>query len=278
MRKYAGCTTLGIMTTQFKYRRHHYHKSPKAGVIYCNSSYELRAALLLDENTSVATYETQVAFIHEGRSRRIDFVVSYTNGDKRVVEIKPLSRIDHYKQQIDDNRHFAMQNGYGFAIWTEKDLGFADGREAVKWADDYLSKIYGVNYREYRMELNRKKAKKHYKRSIATDTVEVYCEYCKETHTALRLTHDKNIARNGRYICEKEGGFIAGSKPKKKKVNPYAAEGKKQCTRCGDVKLFEEFNKDKSRNDGYANICQACNKTACTLRYKAKVSTTKELQ
>jgi len=82
------------------------------------------------------------------------------------------------------------------------------------------------------------RVKKHYAEKIATDKVQVYCEYCQVTHEALRLTYDKNIARNGRYICEREGGHIAGSRPKPhlRKANPYEAEGKKECLGCKQVR------------------------------------------
>jgi hypothetical protein len=107
---------------------------------------------------------------------------------------------------------------------------------------------------------------------IAQDKVTVWCDYCGENHEALRLTHDKNLARNGRYICEREGGHIAGSKPKKKKVNPYAAEGKKECVRCHEVKLFEEFGVDGSRSDGYACRCRQCRSELAALAYQRRVN------
>jgi len=33
----------------------------------------------------------------------------------------------------------------------------------------------------------------------------------------------------------------------------------KKCTKCKEEKLLEEFNKDKSRKDGYAYVCKKCN-------------------
>jgi hypothetical protein len=103
------------------------------------------------------------------------------------------------------------------------------------------------------------RVKKHYAEKIATDKVSVYCEYCQATHEALRLTHDKNIARNGRYICEREGGHIAGSRPKKKKENPHAAEGKKECNTCKSVLPLDSFSSGKS-------MCKGCR----AARYKEK--------
>ena len=124
-------------------------------------------------------------------------------------------------------------------------------------------------------QLNREKAKRYYHKHIATDTVEVYCEFCKENHTALRLTYDKNIKRNGRYICEKEGGHIAGSKPKLKlrKENPYAVEGKKRCNKCGNIKHLDEFSPDKTKRDGYSTRCKTCRAKIYKEKYNDKRTT-----
>ena len=126
------------------------------------------------------------------------------------------------------------------------------------WADELRKTISGIDYPELRKAKNREKANRHYDSVISQDKVEIYCDFCKEKHTALRLTSDKNIARNGRYICEREGGHIAGSLPKPHliKENPYVGEGKKQCLKCETIKLFEEFGADKSRRDGYATNCK----------------------
>ena len=108
--------------------------------------------------------------------------------------------------------------------------------------------------------MNRRRAKKHYDEKIATDTDLIFCPYCDDFHTPLRLTHDKNVARNGRYICEREGGHIAGSKPKPslKKVNPYADEGMKECVKCYRVLPFDEFHLDRTRPDGRCGRCKGC--------------------
>jgi hypothetical protein len=117
------------------------------------------------------------------------------------------------------------------------------------------------------------RVKKYYAEKIATDKVQVFCEYCQVTHEALRLTHDKNIARNGRYICEREGGHIAGSRPKKKKDNPHAASGCKECLGCKQVLSFSEYGADKSRSDGYASKCKECRRVSANEKYAKKKAT-----
>jgi hypothetical protein len=41
----------------------------------------------------------------------------------------------------------------------------------------------------------------------------------------------------------------------------YIAKGKyKQCSRCGEIKLVQRFDKDAKGKDGYRNICKKCRK------------------
>jgi hypothetical protein len=125
---------------------------------------------------------------------------------------------------------------------------------------------------QIRKERNRKRAKKHYDEKIATDTVTVPCIFCDEVHTVLRQTYDKNVARNGRYICGREGGHIAGSKPKEslRKVNPYADQGMKECARCHNVKQYDAFSPDLSRSDGLCSQCRECRAGVAMIRYHEK--------
>ena len=130
---------------------------------------------------------------------------------------------------------------------------------------------------EEKKEKHRKQSvarmRRYYDRNIANDKVTVFCAFCNEEHEALRVTHDRNVARNGRYICEREGGHIAGSKPKTHliKENPYAAEGKKKCAgACGEILLFESFSPDNSKRDGYCSVCKSCRAAKNKLKYQEK--------
>lgn len=244
-----------------KFVRRAYYKSPKAGTIFCDSSYELKAATILDSDESVLAFEKYVEFTGiSGKKRKTDFIVTYKDGIRKLIEVKPKRRLVEFSEQIEDNKHFANSNGMDFMIWTETELGFNNEDEAKAWADEYHKTQTGTDYAALRRECATKRSKKHYKKHIATDTVQVQCAFCNTTHTALRLTYDKNIAKNGRYICEREGGHIAGSRPKPHliKVNPYAAEGKKQCNKCQRILPLELFYIDKSKRDGYRAACREC--------------------
>lgn len=255
-----------------KSRRQGYYETKKAKprVIYYQSSYELRAATLLDDNPMVESYVNQIAFQIDGRERFIDYLITWSDGSKSILEIKPERRIIEFNQQIDDNKKYAKLKGWGFDLWSEKELGFTTEHYATSWADNFLTDIIQIDLVEERKKRNLTKAKKHYHEKIALDKVNVYCEFCKENHSVLRKSYDSNIKRNRRYICEKEGGRISGCRPKTHliKENIYAKDGKKQCTNCSEIKYLESFNKDKSRRDGYRGSCKSCESVNQKNKYK----------
>jgi len=259
--------------SNLRFRRYHWHTSKKAGTVYLDSSYELKAALILDNDDDILFYELHQEFLNEsGRKRITDFLVTYKSGKKKLIEIKPARRICQFTEQIEDNKKYAFSNGYDFQIWSEKELGFASEKDATEWADKYLSITTNTDYTAIRKERGKIRSKKHYLKKIADDQVTLYCEFCKKEHTALKLTHDRNLARNGRYICEREGGHIAGSLPKLhlRKDNPHVADGKKECASCQTVKLFEAFSPDKSKRDGYCRMCKECRSAKMKAAYEAK--------
>jgi hypothetical protein len=257
-----------------KYTRKHYHISTKAaGPVFADSSYELRAAILLDQDPEVLVYQDHQYFISdEGQTRIYDYLVTYKNGDRKLIEIKPKTRIKEFEKQIKDNRIHAEKNGWLFEIWTEQELGFEDSKQITKWADDHIKERTGIDYSVVRKKKSCMKVKRHYRTHIANDKVTLFCSFCNKEHTPLRLTHDKNIARNGRYICEREGGKIAGSRPKPhlRKDNPHAADGKKECISCLQILEFKLFSPDNTKSDGLCRSCKTCRSTKAKEKYKNK--------
>jgi len=242
--------------------------------IFFGSSYELRLCWVLEQDDNVKFFETQIGFNWEGRGRCLDCLVTFKDRRKKAIEVKPLDRVDEFKEQISDSRMFSAKNGWDFEVYTETNFGMPY-HQIRNWADEYRQQLTGIDYTKHRKEMDSNKAKKYYDTHIATDKVSVFCEYCQVTHEALRLTHDKNIARNGRYICEREGGHIAGSRPKPhlRKENPHAADGKKECLGCKQVLSFSEYGADKSRSDGYASKCKECRRVAANEKYARKKAT-----
>ncbi|MCK9459652.1 MAG: NUMOD3 domain-containing DNA-binding protein [Proteobacteria bacterium] len=270
--------TIRLYKQGFNPKTHHvrgWHESPKAGKIFFSSSYEKKAFLKLDEDLNVKTYykeKIKISYYNPVKNFEanylVDLEIQYIDDSIKWIEVKPAAWLDdevivakHKAAQI-----IAEKSGVLFDVWCEVDLfGAVYNPKHIELFVEKLRQSLGIciNHKE----LNNKKSKKHYHKNIIADTIDVFCPYCQITHTALRLTYDKNIARNGRYICEKEGGHIAGSKPKKKKVNPYAVEGKKQCNQCREVKLFEEFGIDKLKSDGYATRCKKCRCKSANEKY-----------
>lgn len=251
-------------------KRHGWFPSKKNDkLIFYGSSYELLACFQLDNDDAVESYQTQISYEWEKRGRCLDILINYKDGNKTAIEVKPETRLgeEEIRKQISDCESYAKSNGWNFELWTEKHFKMTY-EEIRDWADEMRKTITGIDYPELRKENNRKKAKKYYHEKIATNTVNVFCEYCNLEHTALKLTYDKNIARNGRYICEREGGSIAGKKPKKKLENPYAVDGKKKCLNCESVKLLEEFGNDKTRSDGKSTRCKKCRAEIAVAKYR----------
>ena len=237
--------------------------------MFYGSSYELRLCCILDEDESIETFETQISYLCEERGRCLDFMITYKNGRKKAIEVKPFDRLKEpeFVKQLDDSKNHALSQGWDFEIVTEKELGMSC-KEIRNWADEYRKTLTGINYKNLRLKLNSEKSRRYYDKHIRDKKITFFCHFCKEEHQVLALSYTNNINRNGRYICESEGGYISGKKPKNKKINPYLAEGKKQCTNCKEIKLLENFNNDKSRSDGLSNICQPCNRMKCTQRYE----------
>jgi predicted GNAT family N-acyltransferase len=244
-----------------KFRKKGYYSSSKAGTIYYQSSYELRAAYLLDKDNEVESYSTQVMFFNKSNKKRyIDFLVKYKNNSYTIIEVKPERRLIEFKDQIDDNIEYANKNKWNFSVWTEKELKLKSEHYILKWANQFIDSTQSVNLVEEKKIKNRKSSKKYYDNFLLTNKVKVYCNFCNAVHEVLKNSYNKNIEKNGQYICEKHGGFIAGSRPKPHliKINPYEHEGRKECTKCKEIKEFNCFWKDKSKRDGYAGQCMIC--------------------
>jgi len=245
-----------------------------------DSSYELQMARILNEDDNVISYSAHLNYYAgidgEGveRHRVLDFLVTYKNGKKKIIEVKPKSRIgeEPISNQIADNKMYAECMGYSFEVYTEDNLGMTC-QEMTDLADKYLESIDNIDRTEIKKQRHNESQKKYYQEN--NETQKFLCNFCQKEHEVRITSYNSNVERNGRYICEKEGGSIAGRKPKKKKINPYANEGKKQCNGplCeGLIKLFEFFNPDKSRSDGWASICKECNSHNCKIKYDKKIN------
>jgi hypothetical protein len=202
----------------------------------CNSSYEFVAChLFLEKDTDITSYETQVPYEVGGRSRSLDILISYANGKKKAVEVKPKKQLEQYANQIKDSATNAKTNGYDFTVWTEDDLNIKRSEEATKLADEYRLANYLIDFAAYRLQKRKARSKRHYQNKVKDDKVIIFCAFCGTYHSRLKKLYEKNIKKNGRFICIRENGHITGKKDKPHLKNPLEAEGKKQCSRCKKV-------------------------------------------
>lgn len=264
----------------FDPKSHHitgYHDSPKAGKVYHRSSYEKKAFLKLDEDDSVKTYFVEAVSVQYLNPEKqvfctylIDIKIDYIDGSSKLIEIKPAKWCEDLvnKAKFEATYKLASELGMTFEVWTEVDL--FGGVYNPKIIRNFADKLKGVSNEDAELAKNKKAEiqKKKYQEEIRTDRIVVFCEYCQKDHDIMKITYEKNLKDNGRYICLVENGSIVGSLPKNHliKENPYAAEGKKQCLgRCRleshqGIKPFECFGLDKSRRDGYTDKCRECRK------------------
>lgn len=118
----------------FEPRLHHlrgWHESPKAGKVYYRSSYEKKAYLKLDQDETVALYETEFAIVEYFHPKKeitssymIDIFVEYTDGTAKLVEVKPEKWLQDevVKAKLAAGEKLAEDLEMPFEVWTEMDL------------------------------------------------------------------------------------------------------------------------------------------------------------
>ena len=236
-----------------------------------SSSYELRSHYLIDNDPKVKSYECQLPININGRNRCLDFIIEHENGVKTVIEVKPYSRIQQCLMQINDCRDYANTNGLGFEIWSEQNCGFNNSNQITEWAISYITnELHGIDLAIERRQRRSDKVMRHYRKYIANNKTNVNCNYCNCVHEVLKLSYQKNVNRNGRYVCSFEGGHLIGSRPKSLKENPYAVDGKKHCNCCNCILDTIKFGIDKQKRDGLSTQCKACRAKKSKQAYHTK--------
>ena len=90
------------------------------------SSYEVAAVELLESDSSILSFEYEPRFkLKCGRYILPDFLITYQDGSKSLVEIKAswvfsLSPGSKPLLRLEEARDIAVSKGWGFEIWTEK--------------------------------------------------------------------------------------------------------------------------------------------------------------
>lgn len=245
----------------------------------CNSSYEFIACEdFLETNADIVYYETQVFYQVENRSRSLDILITYRDGSKKAIEIKPKSRLneaDHVDQLLDSAAN-AEVNGYIFEIWTEDELGIKNIKEATARADEYRKKNYLIDYSEYRKARKKISVKKHYDSKITIDKVIIFCDFCKSYHSRLRKTYEKNVKKNNRYICIRENGHNIGSLSKDHRKVQLDESGLKQCQGACGLKLSLD-NFSPNGEGKYYSKCKVCHSVIEKSKYIKRERVKKEM-
>jgi hypothetical protein len=217
---------------------------------------------LLDCDDKVLSFRRCDTFKAEDGWRAPDLWIDFVDGHSEIWEVKPSSTLElpEIKKQISDSEIFCASKGVSFKVWTEKDSGLGDDHGLVSWAKEWLSRNHGDDsWKKRTKEMSRLKAKRHRDRQ-SKDRISIWCEPCKETHDIRRVTYDKNVKKNGEYLCKSQACAISGrvAKPALWSVNQFENEGKKKCSSCGDVLSVDAFRKKKSKRDGVDTLCVRC--------------------
>jgi hypothetical protein len=244
--------------------------------VYFGSSYELRCMFELEADPTVRTFGRGAMFqTPRGRWRSPDLEVERMGGPRELWEVKPSSRVGMPRErvQIADSAVHAAERGMLFRVWTERDSALGSDSRIAAWARTYLAEHAGDLSAAVRHQATRRAIRdRHYKKEQAA-SVTVSCAYCGRDHVVLPRTYARNIARHGgAYVCEALAGHIGGSKPKDalKKVNPYAAEGRKECSMCKAVLPVAEFQRRAKSWDGLSAACKPCLRVYDAARYQAR--------
>lgn len=99
---------------------------------YARSSYEVAAIHALEADPLVLRYEHErVLALPDGHWILPDFIVEYTGGRAGIIELVEvkaawvMSQPDDSKvaQRLTKAREFAVEQGWSFTVWTERELG-----------------------------------------------------------------------------------------------------------------------------------------------------------
>jgi len=118
------------MKNMYKYYKSCFLETNKAGRIFCRSSWESKFALYLDRNDEVQEFDLEpfcIKYIDESgdeRYSRIDFHITFNNGQVCIVEVKPkaLQCLARNAAKIVGYKKFCQDNGLRFNIVDEDSI------------------------------------------------------------------------------------------------------------------------------------------------------------
>lgn len=110
-----------------------YLETKKAGRVFCRSSWEMKAAEILEADSNVVMFKFEPFSIpylrKEGDRDHLrhyipDILVEYSDGIRKLLEIKPECYVDADVNvaKFSAARQYCDQNGILFEVWTQREL------------------------------------------------------------------------------------------------------------------------------------------------------------
>jgi len=97
--------------------------------LHYRSSYELVAYQILEQMSKVQTYEVEpfgIPYQYKGEYHTTipDLLITYTDGVKELIEVKPCWKLEDDQEQTKLNvmKFYSRRRGMDFSVWTEKEL------------------------------------------------------------------------------------------------------------------------------------------------------------
>lgn len=116
-----------------KYGKSGYGTYKKAGRVFFRSSWEKKAFEMLDTDNNVESFVVEPFsipyFRKEGNRKNLrnyvpDILVTYTDGSKKLVEVKPACYLEAVINiaKFTAAREKCLNEGWAFEVWTQKEL------------------------------------------------------------------------------------------------------------------------------------------------------------
>ena len=107
----------------------HFFSKKNNKKLHYRSSYELVAYQILEQMSKVQTYEVEpfgIPYQYKGEYHTTipDLLITYTDGVKELIEVKPCWKLEDDQEQTKLNmmKFYSRRRGMDFSVWTEKEL------------------------------------------------------------------------------------------------------------------------------------------------------------
>ena len=117
------------VNSQTKFKRGYFYSVKNLAKIHFDSSYELQALKLLENDDNVIHFERckiGIDYIYKEKQRKYfpDFSVTYYDETQKIIEIKPenLLKLEKIRAKLSAATLFYKPTDISFELWTEPSL------------------------------------------------------------------------------------------------------------------------------------------------------------